>query len=106
VSGITRDLGTSSSTVRPFNERLGPFVAASERAGFSVTTIDRPRSQSQYLRVLGQYELAGHRSLMTTQGYMHLSPAAAESAIRLLDERQIVRSFGGIVETGRQEKAK
>jgi hypothetical protein len=43
---------------------------------------------------------------MTTQGYMHLSPAAAESAIRLLDERQIVRSFGGIVETGRQEKAK
>jgi len=50
-------------------------------------------------------ELAGHRSLMTTQGYMHLSPAAAESAIRLLDERQILRNCGGIVETERQEKA-
>jgi hypothetical protein len=50
-------------------------------------------------------ELAGHRSLMTTQGYMHLSPAAAESAIRLLDERQVLRNCGGIVETERQEKA-
>jgi len=30
-------------------------------------------------------ELAGHRDLATTQRYMHLSPAAIESAIRLLD---------------------
>jgi integrase len=30
-------------------------------------------------------ELAGHQDLRTTQRYMHLSPAAAESAIRLLD---------------------
>jgi site-specific recombinase XerC len=30
-------------------------------------------------------ELAGHRDLVTTQRYMHLSPAAIESAIRLLD---------------------
>jgi integrase len=30
-------------------------------------------------------ELAGHRDLGTTQRYMHLSPAAPESAIRLLD---------------------
>ena len=30
-------------------------------------------------------ELAGHRDLMTTQRYMHLSPAAIESAIRLLE---------------------
>jgi site-specific recombinase XerD len=30
-------------------------------------------------------ELAGHADLATTQRYMHLSPAAVESAIRLLD---------------------
>ena len=35
-------------------------------------------------------ELAGHANLSTTQRYMHLSPAAKESAIRLLD-----RSDGG-----------
>lgn len=32
-------------------------------------------------------ELAGHADLTTTQRYMHLSPAAAEEAIRLLDGR-------------------
>jgi len=31
-------------------------------------------------------ELAGHRSIMTTQRYMHLSPAASEAAIKLLDD--------------------
>lgn len=32
-------------------------------------------------------ELAGHADLSTTQRYMHLSPAATEDAIRLLDTR-------------------
>jgi len=32
-------------------------------------------------------ELAGHQELGTTQRYMHLSPAAIDSAIRLLDQR-------------------
>ena len=31
-------------------------------------------------------ELAGHRDLSTTQRYMHLSPAALDSAIRLLEQ--------------------
>jgi site-specific recombinase XerD len=32
-------------------------------------------------------ELAGHGEIVTTQRYMHLSPAALDSAIRLLDHR-------------------
>ncbi len=31
-------------------------------------------------------DLAGHMDLATTQRYMHLSPAAKDSAIRLLDQ--------------------
>ena len=42
-------------------------------------------------------EFAGHADLSTTQRYMHLSPAATEDAIRLLDGRQsgarIAREF-------------
>src|SRR6185436_10797010 len=33
-------------------------------------------------------KLTGHADLSTTQRYMHLSPAATEDAIRLLDTRQ------------------
>ena len=36
-----------------------------------------------------------------TQRYMHLSPAAVDSAIRLLDQPLAVQSFGVILETGR-----
>src|SRR5712691_8416719 len=45
-------------------------------------------------------ELAGHGDLGTTQRYMHLSPAALDAAIRLLDGGPSGRSFGDIVETG------
>ena len=47
-------------------------------------------------------ELTGHRELRMTQRYMHLSPAALDSAIRLLDQRLAVQSFGDIIlDTGR-----
>jgi hypothetical protein len=46
-------------------------------------------------------ELAGHRGLGMTQRYMHLSPAALDSAIRLLDRPSAVQNFGDILETGR-----
>jgi integrase len=45
-------------------------------------------------------ELAGHQEIGTTQRYMHLSPAAIEGAIRLLDHRGTDSRFGDIVETG------
>ncbi|MEP7308912.1 MAG: tyrosine-type recombinase/integrase [Acidobacteriota bacterium] len=44
-------------------------------------------------------ELAGHQDLTTTQRYMHLSPAAVEGAIRLLDHRGCTLNRGDIVET-------
>ena len=44
-------------------------------------------------------ELAGHADLSTTQRYMHLSPAAIEGAIRLLDQPSPDLSRGDIVET-------
>jgi integrase len=48
-------------------------------------------------------ELAGHADLSTTQRYMHLSPAATEDAIRLLDARHTgldpVEKFGDILDT-------
>ena len=44
-------------------------------------------------------ELAGYRELGVTQRYMHLSPAALDSAIRLLDQSPSVKSFGDILET-------
>ena len=42
-------------------------------------------------------ELAGHRDLVTTQRYMHLSPSAVESAIQLLEQGS---PRGNIVATG------
>jgi hypothetical protein len=39
-----------------------------------------------------------------TQRYMHLSPAALDSAIRLLDQPLAAQSFGDILETGRRTK--
>ena len=45
-------------------------------------------------------ELAGHRELGMTQRYMHLSPAALDGAIRLLDQPSILQNFGDLGETG------
>jgi hypothetical protein len=44
-------------------------------------------------------ELAGHQDLTTTQRYMHLSPAAIEGAIRLLDQPNTGHERGDILET-------
>jgi integrase len=47
-------------------------------------------------------ELAGHADFSTTQRYMHLSPAATEDAIRLLDARigaENAKKTGDILDT-------
>ncbi len=44
-------------------------------------------------------ELAGHQSLATTQRYMHLSPKAKESAVRLLEGVRFDQTSGDIMET-------
>ena len=48
-------------------------------------------------------ELAGHQDLTTTQRYMHLSPAAIDSAIRLLDSPAILPNRGNMVAMGSTE---
>jgi site-specific recombinase XerC len=52
------------------------------------------------------HELAGHQDLTTTQRYMHLSPAALDSAIQLLDAPGVRSKRGDILETGSGEAAK
>jgi hypothetical protein len=44
-------------------------------------------------------ELAGHTELSATQRYIHLSPAAIEGAIRLLDHPKPAHGFGHMLET-------
>jgi hypothetical protein len=43
---------------------------------------------------------AGHKDLSTSQRYMHLSPAAIESAIRLLEQPVFEKSRGDMLATG------
>jgi integrase len=50
--------------------------------------------------------LAGHQDLATTQRYMHLSPAAIDSAIRLLDTQSGACGRGNIVTTQATENEK
>jgi integrase len=51
-------------------------------------------------------ELAGHQEIVTTQRYMHLSPAAIEGAIRLLDQHSAVQNGADILETANEPACK
>lgn len=50
-------------------------------------------------------ELAGHKDLITTQRYMHLSPAALDGAIRLLETSGVHRNRGDMLETAACDSA-
>ena len=50
-------------------------------------------------------ELAGHQDLLTTQRYMHQSPAAIAGAIRLLDGSGTPANLGNMVAVGLTEAA-
>jgi integrase len=50
-------------------------------------------------------ELAGHQNLVTTQRYMHLTPAGLEATVRLLDQPKNVPAVGDILETGNERRS-
>jgi len=83
---------------------------AARRAHLNVSGVHRLRHTfCSHLAMRGAparaiQELAGHQDLTTTQRYMHLSPAAIEGAIRLLDQPRTGRERGDILETAGGEK--
>ena len=97
----------------PLTKRVvqGLVARASRRAQLEKTGVHILRhSFCSHLAMKGApakaiQELAGHRDLEETQRYMHLSPAAVEGAIRLLEEKTVA-GFGDILETVIGEKAK
>jgi hypothetical protein len=66
------------------------------RALDALAAVFRDRRHLRGARVL----YPGHQDVATTQRYMHLSPAAVDAAIRLLDEPTPLFARGDIVETG------
>jgi site-specific recombinase XerD len=78
---------------------------AAKRAGVPVSGAHRLRHTfCSHLAMRGAparaiQELAGHQDLMRTQRYTHLTPAAIEGAIRLLEQPTPVMARGDILET-------
>ena len=95
----------SADVVKHYVER------AARRARLSASGVHRLRHTfCSHLAMRGAparaiQELAGHKDLITTQRYMHLSPAALEGAIRLLDATGIHRHRGDILETAEGDSA-
>jgi site-specific recombinase XerD len=88
------------------------MAKAQKRAGLSVTRALHVLRHTFCSRLVMRgapakaiQELAWHENLSTTQRYMHLSPAAKDAVIGLLDEAACQNS-GGILETGSGPKEK
>jgi integrase len=85
---------------------------AARKAGVTVSGAHRlRRTFCSHLAMRGAparaiQELAGHHDLVTTQRYMHLSPAAIEGAIRLLEQPSPRIGRGEMMETTEQGLAK
>ncbi len=117
----TRSARTSSSAVGPrVVSNSAPLSAdvvkhyverAARRARLNESGVHRLRHTfCSHLAMRGAparaiQELAGHQDLITTQRYMHLSPAALEGAIRLLDSAGVHRKRGDILETADRDSA-
>ena len=96
-------------TVRLTRDRVTKAVRAAQRAaGIDQGVHILRHTFCSHLAMKGAparaiQELAGHADLSTTQRYMHLSPAATEDAIRLLDGRQagadLAEKFADIPDT-------
>jgi DNA-binding MarR family transcriptional regulator len=54
---------------------------------------------AEWAPMRGVQELVGHQSLAMTQRYSHLTPAAVDATIRLLESRPMLRSVGDSLET-------
>jgi len=97
--------GLSAAVVKHHVER------AARRARISENGVHRLRhTLCSHLAMRGAparaiQELAGHKDLTTTQRYMHLSPAALEGAIRLLDHQGPAAGPYGGTESSRETKA-
>ena len=61
------------------------------------TFCSHPAMQDAPMR--GVQELVGHQSLAMTQRYSHLTPAALDATIKLLENRPKIRSVGDSLET-------
>ena len=77
------------------------------RAASGLETVQKTAARCSHLAMRGALpraiqELAGHRELGMTQRYIHLSPGALESAIRLLDQPLTVQSLGDSLKTALQ----
>jgi site-specific recombinase XerD len=87
----------------PLTQRLvqGLVARAARRAGLTSVGVHVLRHTfCSHLAMKGAgaraiQELAGHRDLATTQRYMHISPAAIENAIRLLEVPRSSRGAQG-----------
>ena len=103
VSGATLLRSGFQALMRNALNRRFDVVLAESLDRFSR---DQEDTAGLFKRLRAIQELAGHRDLVTTQRYMHLTPAAVEGAIRLLDQRtpphdgDIVETANGVAEKG------
>ena len=119
----TRTIYNVRTVKRASTERMGKRESNERRGLSSCDRLSRPLTHdSSSLKAKGNppahvlftsldagaparaiQELAGHKNLKTTQRYMHLSPAAVEGAIRLLDASRTGAPCGDMLATGTTE---